>query len=334
MIEVALSCAAAGGLVVLKVQGLPAPGGMNFFLSTAPVLVAVPAAVLVVRGYPVLLGWLLRITRGGRGVTGFVGLARSTRTSLTAVLPAFALVLALAVVAFGGMVRQAVLRGEIAASWLQTGADAVVGQPASGIYLTPAAQAAIARVPGVRHVAGALDVDGTLAPADLGGTPVHIAVLDPASYAAVLADTPAPPFPARALAEPARGLAGSRVPVLVSPSIGPMLRNVGDVISVGGQTVRVRVAGDLQHAGHGRARAVRGLPALGGRRRPGPADHAVRDRTAAGPAGPDPDRAAGRARRGDHLALCGPGRPAARRCPTPATSPSPRAPPRRPVSAC
>lgn len=241
--EAALVCAAAGGLIILRLQGLPAPGGTNFFLSTAPVLVAIPAAVLVVRCYPVLLRWLLRITRAGRGVTGFVGLARSTRTSLTAVLPAFALVLALAVIAFGAMVRQAVARGEVAASWQTTGADAVVGQPDSGISLTPAAQQAIARVPGVRQTAGVLDIDGTLVPAGLGDITVHVAVLDPARYAAVLTDTPAPPFPARALARPGPGQRAGPVPVLATPSAAPLLHEAGEVLSFGTRTVKVRVAG-------------------------------------------------------------------------------------------
>jgi putative ABC transport system permease protein len=119
----------------------------------------------------------------------------------------------------------------------------VVGQAGSGISLTPAAQQAIARVPGVRRTAGVLDIDGTLAPADLGGTPVHVAVLDPARYAAVLADTPAPPFPAGALARPGPGHRGGPVPVLVSPSAAPMLRGAGGVLSVETRIVRIRVAG-------------------------------------------------------------------------------------------
>jgi putative ABC transport system permease protein len=264
--EATLVCAAAGGLVILRLQGLPAPGSTSFFLSTAPVLVAIPAAVLVVRCYPVLLGWLLRFTRGYRGVTGYVGLARSTRTSLAAALPAFALVLALAVIAFGGMVRAAVVRGEVAASWQTTGADALIGQPDSGISLTPVAQQAIARVPGVEHTAGVLDTPGTIGPVDLGGTPVHVAVLDPVRYAAVLADTPAPPFPARALARPGGSRTGP-VPVLTSPTVAALLHHSGDIMSVGIRNVRVRVAG-----------VISGTPAIA---EPGP--FIVFPRWAAGP---------------------------------------------------
>jgi putative ABC transport system permease protein len=239
--EAALICTAAGGLVLLRLQGLPAAGRDDLYLSAAPALVAIPAAVLVVRCYPVVLRALLRLAAARRGVTGYVGLASSARTSLTAVLPAFALVLALAVIAFGAMVRDAVLRGEVAASWQETGADAVVGAAGSGISLPPAAQRAIAAVPGVRRTAAILETQGTIGPAGLN-TPVNIAVLDPVQYAAVLADTPVPPFPAAALARPHGGPQAGLVPVLASPAVAILLDSA-PIATVGLHTVRVRLAG-------------------------------------------------------------------------------------------
>ena len=238
-------CAAVGGLVELRLQGLPAAGGTDFYLSAAPVLVAIPAAVLVVRCYPAALRWLLRLAGTRRGATAFLGLARSARTSPASVLPAFALVLALAVIAFGSMVRAAVLRGEIAASWQTTGADAVVGAPGSGISLTPPAQQAIAAVPGVERTAAVLETSGSVGPPSLGGTPFNVAVLDPVRYAAVLADTPAPPFPAAALARPRGGGADGLVPVLASPSAAALLRQSGGVVTIGLRAVRIRLAGSI-----------------------------------------------------------------------------------------
>jgi putative ABC transport system permease protein len=240
--EAALICVAVGGLVLLRIQGLPAVGRYDLYLSAAPALVAIPAAVLVVRGYPVVLRALLRLAGARRGVTGYVGLARSARTSLTAVLPAFALVLALAVIAFGAMVRDAVQRGEVAASWQETGADAVIGTASSGTSLPTAAQQAIAAVPGVRRTATILETQGAIGPTGLD-TPVNIAVLDPARYAAVLADTPVPPFPAAALARPrSGGPQAALVPVLASPAAALLLRSTS-IASVGLHTVRVRLAG-------------------------------------------------------------------------------------------
>ena len=51
---------------------------------------------------------------------------RAARTSLTGVLPAFALVLALSLATFAGALGDAITRGEIAASWQTTGADVLI----------------------------------------------------------------------------------------------------------------------------------------------------------------------------------------------------------------
>jgi putative ABC transport system permease protein len=245
VVEAALICAATGGLVLLRLQGLPAPGGSDFYLSAAPALVAIPAAVLVVRCYPGVLRALLRLAVAGRGVIGYLGLARGARTSLSAVLPTFALVLALAVIAFGTMVRDAVLRGEVAASWLTSGADAVVGAADSGISLPPRAQQIIASVPGVQRTASILDLPGSVGAVGFQA-PVNIAVVDPVRYAAVLAGTPVPPFPAAELAKPRGGARPSLVPVLASPAVAPLLHR-SPIVTVGIHSVRVRVAGIIAY---------------------------------------------------------------------------------------
>jgi putative ABC transport system permease protein len=53
--EAALVAAAVGGLVVLRLQGLSPSGGVNFDTGASPVLVALPAALLVMRLYPLVL---------------------------------------------------------------------------------------------------------------------------------------------------------------------------------------------------------------------------------------------------------------------------------------
>ena len=58
---------------------------------------------------------MLRLARTRPGVSALVGLARAARTPASAVVPVFALVLALAVVAFGTMIGDAVHRGQVAA---------------------------------------------------------------------------------------------------------------------------------------------------------------------------------------------------------------------------
>jgi putative ABC transport system permease protein len=156
--EAALIAVAIAGLAVLRAQGLPA-GGANLFPSAAPVLVAVPAAIIVLRGYPAAACGLSRLAGRSRGVVAFVGLARATRTSAGAALPAFALVMALAVVAFAAMVSAAVTRGQAAASWRQVGADAIV-EARPGEYFPAALPHQIASLPGVTRTAGAVVTEG------------------------------------------------------------------------------------------------------------------------------------------------------------------------------
>jgi putative ABC transport system permease protein len=71
----------------------------------------------MLRLYPLAVRGLLATSARGAGATGFVALSRAARSSLTGVLPAFALVLALSLATFAGMVSNGITRGEIAASW-------------------------------------------------------------------------------------------------------------------------------------------------------------------------------------------------------------------------
>ena len=236
--EGALVLLAVGGLIELHQQGLPSSGGVNFYISAAPVLVAIPAAVLVIRLSPLVLRGLLRTAAARPGVAAFVGFARAARGSLAAMLPAFALVLALTVVAFGFMVRTAVLRGQDGASWQTTGADAVISMVTTA-PLTPAGQHAIAAVPGARHTAAALVTAGTPG----SGPPVTVVLVSPAGYAALVAGTPFPRVPAALLAEPAGGAApGTPAPALASPAAAAELAHRAVALSTDLGTLRVRVA--------------------------------------------------------------------------------------------
>ena len=106
-------------------------GGKDPYLTVTPVLVAVPVVVVMLRLYPLAIRGLLALSARGAGATGFVALSRAARSSLTGALPAFALVLALSLATFAGMVNQGISRGEVTASWHATGADVVI-QPGPG----------------------------------------------------------------------------------------------------------------------------------------------------------------------------------------------------------
>ena len=241
--EAALCAAAIGGIIVFRSQQAAAgTGGINLYTAVAPVLVAIPAVVIIARLYPLALRALLRMFGGRAGATGFVGLARAARTSLTPTLPVFALVLALTLAAFAGMVRDAITRGEIAASWQVAGADAVVQASGTGPVVTPAAQRAIGAVPGVRKTATAWLMTWTLP----DNQQVAGVAVDPASYAALVASTRTwPQIPAAKLALRA-GTGAQPVPVLASPSVAASLGGGGTVTTQSGlRPLRVRVAGVL-----------------------------------------------------------------------------------------
>ena len=168
-------------------------------------------------------------------------------------LPAFGLVLALSLATFAGMVNDGITRGEIAASWTTTGADVLIDTGPSSPPASPAAVRAIAAVRGVKH-ATAVWTTNWVTP---GGQPVTVLAVDPASYAAVVAGTPFPAFPAARIG-PAGGTAGgtvggtvafggAAVPVLASPSAAAMLGSaptqLNSLYPMG--PFKVRVAGTL-----------------------------------------------------------------------------------------
>jgi putative ABC transport system permease protein len=258
---------AVGGLIVLREQGLNTAGGA-IYPKAAPVLVAIPAAIVIMRCYPVAVRWLLRLAGARPGVTAYVGLARSARGPGSAVLPIFALILGLAVVAFGAMVHAAVLRGEVAASWQQIGADAVVDASDADQPPDAAAQRAIAAVPGADRTAAVGLMTGQ--PANSG--PLSVAVVNPAQYAALIADTPAPRFPAGALA---RGHASpgrqGTVPVLATRAAAYQLGSGSTALQLGARRPAIRVVGTVSGVPGVASSAVVVLPAWAFGAKPPPA---------------------------------------------------------------
>ena len=245
--EITAIAASVAGLVVLHDQGVPAGGsgfGIDLYLAIVPVLVAVPVVVVMLRLYPLIIRGLLGLSARGAGATGFVALSRAARSTLTGALPAFALVLTLSLATFAGMVSQGIARGEITASWHVTGADVMIQTPPGGEPLSPDAVKAIGAVPGVRHATEIWNTNWFTG----FGQSVAVSAVDPASYAAVVAGTPFPSFPARRIgaAAPTRVLPfGTVVPVLASPAAAAILGNRPtqlDTLSARGPLI-VRVVG-------------------------------------------------------------------------------------------
>jgi putative ABC transport system permease protein len=236
--EVTACAAAIGGITVFRMQ----TSAGDVYASVAPVLVAVPAVIVALRLYQLVLRGLARASAQRRGVIGFVGLTRAAHAPVTLVLPAMTLVLALTVAAFTGMVRTAVVRGEIVASWQAAGADAVVSA-SSQLGISPSAVHVITAVPGVQHAASVRLIPLTIgADADL----VTAVIVDPASYAALTASTEgfAPVRPA--LLTQARGQGA--IPVLASAQAAVYLggRSATIATQAGLPALSVRVTGELR----------------------------------------------------------------------------------------
>jgi putative ABC transport system permease protein len=236
--EVTACAAAVGGLVVLHDQGAPAPGSVNFYVAAAPALVAIPAVIAVGRLYPLMIRGLLRLSASSTGASGFLALTRAARASLASTAPAFALILALTVASFAGMVRDAVTRGEIAASWQLTGGDAVVDASGTPAIVTPAVQQAVAALPGVHRTAVAWLMPWQVP----DGQILTVVAVDPASYAAYTASVPYSPAPLARL-----GSSAGVTTVLASPSAAALIGSrIGELTSQSGMgPLRVRVAGTV-----------------------------------------------------------------------------------------
>jgi putative ABC transport system permease protein len=250
VIEAALIAAAVGGLVVLRNQGLSA-GNMALYPSAAPVLVAIPVAVIVLRCYPPAARELARIAGRSRGVVAFVGLARATRTPPGAALPVFALVLVLTMVAFPAMISAAVTRGQVAASWRQVGADAIIAAPA-GQVIPPALQRKIASMTGVASTATAVVYNATLPASEQELTAVFVS---PARYAAVTDRAPGSRFPLAALSGTA-----ANVPAAANAAAAQLAGAAPARLSLGTQTITIRVAGRIGDVPGIGANAVAVLP--------------------------------------------------------------------------
>jgi putative ABC transport system permease protein len=222
-----------------------APGGasgVNLVTGAGPLLVALLAALLAIRCYPPPLRLLLRLTTHRRSAAVYLGLARAARSASTALLPALALILAMALAGFGGMVASTVDGARVASSWRQVGADASV--TVADIHpITGPAAGRLARATGVQHAVTVSNEPGRLL---ISGRVVNTTAVDapPVPYAALSAATPLGSFAPSLLAD--RGQpASAAIPVLVSPDLARLSGQTGTLQTAVDRPLRVRVAGVL-----------------------------------------------------------------------------------------
>ncbi|HZR53465.1 MAG TPA: FtsX-like permease family protein [Streptosporangiaceae bacterium] len=241
--EVTACGLAIAGLVVLHGQGVPPAGSTNWFLTAAPALAAIPAVIVILRLYPLIIRIVLRLTGRRAGPTGYIALASSAGTSLATTAPAFALVLALTVSAFGGMVTDAINSGQVSSSWQTTGADVLITTGLDGVPITRDTQRVLAGIRGVKHEAAVSDTSW-FSPS---GRQIEATAVAPAQYATLTAATPFPALPAHALVAATAPLSSQSVTgVLASPAAAAILgTGVTTLNSLQGGPLRVRVVGLL-----------------------------------------------------------------------------------------
>lgn len=151
--ELTLLVLAVGAVTALLRRGTSTGGGTDLLVSAAPVLVALIAALVLVRLYPLPLRLAARPMARLRGAIGFLSLARAGRSSAGGALPLLALLLALATAAFGGSVIAGIGDARDDAALASVGADARVSGMGERATLPDELVRTVSGLDGVRDAA-------------------------------------------------------------------------------------------------------------------------------------------------------------------------------------
>lgn len=254
--ELTLLVLAVGAVAALRRRGTDGSGGTDLLISAAPVLVALIAAVVLVRLYPLPLRLALRSVARLRGAVGFLSLARAGRSSAAGTLPLLALLVALTTAAFGGSVLAGVADARDGAAVRAIGADARISGQADSIPLPDDLIRAVRETDGVRDTARVQVEYGVALPAPVAGVVdakgATLVGVDPVTYARLARSTGIGAFPADRLkatgpATP-KGTLPSKdrvLPVIVSPSVAERLGDRPRALESMAGDFKVRVAGTV-----------------------------------------------------------------------------------------
>jgi putative ABC transport system permease protein len=223
------------GAVLLRRRGLPPAGQVDPLLVSVPVLLALGAAVLVLRGYPWLLRGAGRITARARGAVAFLGLALARRATTGALL---VVVVAVASAAFCGAVATAIRDSRERAVALAVPADALL----TADLLAPDTAAALAALPDVRAVTPlvAQPSQRISGPDGRSAERTYVLIVDGPTFARVARESGSGfPLPASLAGDP--GGTGP-VPAVVSPAVADDVAG-GGVVTAQGREYAFRVGG-------------------------------------------------------------------------------------------
>jgi putative ABC transport system permease protein len=230
-LEVSLLAVAALGTFLLRRRGLPPAGEIDPLLAAVPVLLAVAAAVVALRGYPWPLRLAGRIAARARGSVAFLGLARAARGAVTG--PLIVVVVAVATAAFCGVVAIGIQDGRDRAADLAVPADALL----TGDRFAPDTATELAAQPGVREIAplvaqSASELFRTAVDVKPIGR-IYVLAVDAPAFVRVAARSDSGYDVPGMLAAAAAGT--GPVPALVSGSVAADLPGGGVVIVQGGR---------------------------------------------------------------------------------------------------
>ncbi|SFF49198.1 putative ABC transport system permease protein [Actinacidiphila alni] len=211
--ELTVTVLVVGAVVALRHRGTDS--GSDPYLAAAPVLVAVAAALVLLRVYPLPLRLLARPASRLSGAVTHLGLARAGRSPATSQLPLLALLVSLTVASFGGSVLAGIDHGRDRAATATVGADARIDARFSLSLQLPDE---VRKVPGVGQVVTARVEPNS--PAAPFGLPYSLVIVDPAAYARLTHAIGLPAFPAGLFGKAA---AKEPLPAVLSPHLAAVL---------------------------------------------------------------------------------------------------------------
>ncbi|MFJ2863283.1 hypothetical protein [Kitasatospora sp. NPDC087314] len=248
--ELTVLAVTAVAVAEVRRRGVGTGSGLDPLLVAAPLLLAVTGGLLLARIEPVAVGRLAALAGRGRGLIGFLGLARAARDSSgrrkPSVLPLLALLIAVTTTGFGATVLDTVDQVRTRAARIATGGDIGVSLPGYAA-LTESFTEAAGALPGVRASTAAwVEPKARVLGADQDYTEAYLVmVVDPAAYAEIARTLGVGEFDPAKLA----GTSGGRdtpVPALVSPDLAKRLAaGSSQVRTPNGNDLRLTVAGTV-----------------------------------------------------------------------------------------
>ncbi|MFG2907975.1 hypothetical protein ACGF13_23285 [Kitasatospora sp. NPDC048286] len=256
--ELTLLAATVAAVAEARRRGVGHSGAaVDPLLVAAPLLLAVTGGLLLARVESLLLGRLAALVGRGRGLIGFLGLARAAREASgrrrPSALPLLALLIATTATGFGATVLDSVDHGRLRAARIATGGDVAVSVPDYATLPDRFLEVAGA-LPGTRSATG-IRVDRRALFVGAGSnnyTKVTLVVAEPAAYAEIARTLGVGGFdPARLAGTP--GGPDTPVPALFS-------RNLADRLAAGAPTVHLSTANELRTTVAGIVTATPALP--------------------------------------------------------------------------